>query len=715
LCNNYFDTQNNMEKHLTLNALNFAHKSDHLLCYLTTEPIEGAYRLRAKDTSFFIQHLDLPESTETIYTTFQEKTEEGIAVSLRTTKTTDEKDPCWSYAFLKAYYNASITRYFKESGCMVKNNFVKDIEVWVKGDSPTTSCTQYQVFQLRVQFGNISQDPELLVSFIDTSSVFTHSLASPLMQELSPDLFNWVIYDRQLYRYTNMPDEARRNLDQVFPCSNKKLKNALGIKADTPKKGNRYIHYWNEIESFRKSYLLTDRFSDVLSLKSPEWIEATPIHLQDEPGEANQMVFGNDKLHKDAHTGMKQFGPKELVPDRKVVFFFIARSKDKAMAMTINDYLLGKKPKFSGLSGYAKIGYSTEKNSSIYFENEEDPLPEILEQLQTKKFNEDTRYVSIYLSQFGKYDENEAHRAIYYRIKEELLFRNIISQTIEVGKAWGTKRPVENKQAVLDENICFSLNNIAIALVAKLGGIPWNLKHNDLNELVIGIGAFNTPGKGKKYLGSAFSFSNEGRFYGFDVFRSDQTAELAGSILLAVKRYCSEHESLQRLIIHFYKTLNHKELIPIEKGLASLNLSVPVIIVTINKTFSEDVLGFDLTQTHKMPHYGTYLAIARDQYLLYNNAFFSNTTYTGKGGYPFPLKIAIKRYVTTEDDSSMGPDITLDALLQQVCHFSLLYWKSVSRNFLPVTLKYPEMLARFIPHFIHPELPKTGKETLWFL
>ena len=44
-----------------------------------------------------------------------------------------------------------------------------------------------------------------------------------------------------------------------------------------------------------------------------------------------------------------------------------------------------------------------------------------------------------------------------------------------------------------------------------------------------------------------------------------------------------------------------------------------------------------------------------------------------------------------------------------------MYWKSISQQNLPVTIKYPEMEAEKLPYFTHDKLPDHGKESLWFL
>jgi hypothetical protein len=44
-----------------------------------------------------------------------------------------------------------------------------------------------------------------------------------------------------------------------------------------------------------------------------------------------------------------------------------------------------------------------------------------------------------------------------------------------------------------------------------------------------------------------------------------------------------------------------------------------------------------------------------------------------------------------------------------------MYWKSVKQQNLPVTIKYPEMVAEIFPHFESEVIPPFGKDNLWFL
>jgi hypothetical protein len=54
-------------------------------------------------------------------------------------------------------------------------------------------------------------------------------------------------------------------------------------------------------------------------------------------------------------------------------------------------------------------------------------------------------------------------------------------------------------------------------------------------------------------------------------------------------------------------------------------------------------------------------------------------------------------------------------IISQVYQFSRMYWKSVRQQNLPVTIKYPEMVAQIASHFDGDDIPDFGKDNLWFL
>jgi hypothetical protein len=242
--------------------------------------------------------------------------------------------------------------------------------------------------------------------------------------------------------------------------------------------------------------------------------------------------------------------------------------------------------------------------------------------------------------------------------------------------------------------------------------MPWQLDTTLKNELVVGIGAFKHTESNVQFIGSAISFQNNGKFNRLECFREKQTTQLAGSIIRAVNDYAAVNAKIERLIIHFYKSMSRVELEPIENGLKELEFEFPIFIVSINKTQSTDIIAFDYNWPQLMPQSGSFVTIGYNKYLLFNNTRYEHTkSLTTREGFPFPIKLKIE---CNNPELVKDPKV-VKQLIDQVYQFSRMYWKSVSQQNLPVTIKYPEMVAEMFPYFSGHEIPPFGIDKLWFL
>lgn len=243
-------------------------------------------------------------------------------------------------------------------------------------------------------------------------------------------------------------------------------------------------------------------------------------------------------------------------------------------------------------------------------------------------------------------------------------------------------------------------------------GIPWQLNSHTANkDLVIGVGAFLSEKVGELYVGSAFSFNPNGLFKNFDCCKANDLESIVAGIRKAIGHFVVDSETNpQRLIIHYYKTMSKREARPITQMLNTLGLNIPVLIVTINKTETSDIVMFDEKQQENMPLSGTVLKIRNDDFLLYNNSRYKENE---KCNMLFPVRIRLSK-IDNQTDSDISMSDAFE-LLNQVYQFSRMYWKSVKQQNLPITIKYPEMVAEIVPHFSEAELPQFGKNNLWFL
>lgn len=700
-----------MNQSLQFNILTFKLPAEQLTFYFNNEDAEGLVRCHKKSVpdevvGFFGEQ-------EHYYTSFKDTQEGFLPVTKKTVpdKTAElTKDgteifrnvhnSAFTLSLITKYCNSLIAAYFREKGALVMPNFIKATEVWLPADNldSTGKYSLYRKFSLKVQKTSVSSELQLLITWEGISKVFKKSVAE--MQEDIPNgAYNWVIAGNGLSRFKNLPVQVRRSLDSVYPVWNFAIRDALKEKMGSPARGNKYLTFKKEIEEFYSRYLNTREFRDILKLSADGFLKVPEKLVGAVSSGSNRMIFGNGETDISPMKGLERNGPYDGSDAALIEFFYIFHPDDRPAVMKLHDYFTGKHKEFKGLSKYILNTYHPDKNLKIEFTDRTNPWPEIREGLQNLRTEKNTRYVAIYVSPFSKDQATREQHRIYYLLKEKLLHLGILSQVVDAGKTMNSKM------------FEYSAMNMAIAILAKLHGIPWKLNTDLKKELIVGVGAFSNREDGVRYIASAFSFNNTGQFNCFDHFYENQTRELAGSIIHKVREYTSLDPSLKRLVIHFYKTMSEEEMRPIEQGLQNLGVDIPVFIVSINKTASTDIIAFDDDYPKLMPYSGTYISIGYRQYLLFNNTRYRDGFFKESDGYPFPIKLKL----FSTDKHLLDNTRTAHELLDQVYQFSRMYWKSVKQQNLPVTIKYSEMVAEMLPYFEGTTIPDFGKDKLWFL
>lgn len=693
----------------TYNILSFSHPEKQLVLHFYDKDAPGLMRLyKTTVPDEVLKHFG---EQDHYYTSFSNSFDNSFQVTKLTTpskekaltksgeeKIFDVRNSAFTSSILKRYYAGKIHLFFTSKNILVKPNFIDDIEIWLPLKESDSLYNYYEKYTLKIQFCVVTKGPELCVIFDGKSKVFKESVAS-LLEDVSPDEINWVIHENNLYKFENLPSEAR---EHSYPVWNFGIRDALGQPTGAPERGNKYKKFKEKISFLYNTYLNTNEFKAIIPLSNSDFLKVNESKIGSVQQSSNRLLFGkvNGERKSDIvpYNGMKN-GPYESSPTTKIHFFYIYSEQDKELARKIDNYFRGTVSGFKGLLSFIHTPYHTEKGFSIVFKDRLNPLPEVLSAIEEKHFDDSIQYIAIYISPLSKHKISKVRRGDYYKIKEALLKRKVTSQALDAEKINSAS------------NYHFSLPNIAIAILAKLNGTPWMLDTKPKNELVVGVGAFKDRATETQYIGSAFSFSNNGKFNRFECFLKNQTDELAGSIISTVKEYAAVNSDMKKLVIHFYKTMSKKELKPIEDGLRELDIDVPIFIISINKTESNDIIAFDEEWKELMPQSGTFINIGFNKFLLFNNTKYSEATFKDSDGYPFPIKVKI--FCT---DRTLADDYkSIKELLDQLYQFSRMYWKSVRQQNLPVTIKYPEMVAEMVPHFDGHAIPDYGKDNLWFL
>ncbi len=605
----------------------------------------------------------------------------------------------------KRFYTRRLQYYFKKKeGQITHKGFIGELEVWFRSKRRTNELYDfYEKYALRILIRTVSDFPEILLSYEGASRVLKASYEE-ITKDISNQNINYLLWGKGIIKLRRYLDKESREDHVVRPILNLDLAQDLQIPVEAPVRENRYKRYLEEISLFANQYFAKSDFKDLFPGLANDFLPVAPANISSVESSLNQLAFENDAVSIDAKTGFRRLHPYQKCPYSTVHVIFVYHSSHKAERDKMAGYLKDGVSFYRGLKNYAGIEAFISEKEDIIFNDSINPIPEVEKALETGRYNnKGIKYLAVYLTPYTKLESSRQQVRFYARVKELLLKRDIPSQSIEAERLVNP-----------DNNFVYILTTLSIAILAKLGGIPWRLNNPVKQELIIGIGAFVHPSSSDKtkYLSSAFSFDNTGQFKSFDYFIRNEVHLLAGAIANKVRQFTTINEKLERLIIHFYKPASSRELQAIEDELKRLNLpNVPkIFIVTVNKTESQDIIAFDKDWNDRMPESGVFVSIGNKKYLLFNNARVGNA-HPFSEGFPFPVKLAID----CNDEKQLSDMDTIKELIGQVYQFSRMYWKSLSQQNLPVTIKYPEMLAEVAPYFGDPDIPDASKNSLWFL
>ncbi|MDD4215315.1 MAG: hypothetical protein PHR81_10930, partial [Bacteroidales bacterium] len=541
-------------QNLILNILTFDHPAVTADFSFSIEKTNGLYSIHKPEWPVNIKELfpALNPAIRYLYVNFNSENEnKKLSVNLH-------KSP----RFAKHYYSWLIYNYFQNTGkCLTAPNFVNDNQFWFWDKS--ASAGQFFIFKrfaLKVQINRITDFPELVISYEGISKVFKEGLNKV---NVPAEAITRVIYDRQIMSYNKLTDEAKLDLNKVRPVLSNTLRSALSLEWDPVKTPNKLKFFYDEISWFVDTYLNTPEFKNIIPVKSKSFISVPKERIFSTTKDSNQLIFGNNKTDLNPFMGLVRNGPYAPTPHNRIEFILIFHQADRPTVEKLISWFNGKESARSkSLKDFLKMNYFLDINKSIVFQNLKDPMPEITEQLEKWPRISGTRYLGIYITPHTKEVLDKSLHSLYYKIKYELLKYNITSQVIET-------------ETINDPSFNFSLPNIAIAILAKLEGIPWRLERTIYNDLIVGVGAFKSVNMASRYIGSAFCFSNNGRFQSFNCYSAHSTTMLAGSIRDAVETFVEQNNTIERLVIHFYKRMSRKDLKPILRVLYSLKLDIP--------------------------------------------------------------------------------------------------------------------------------------------
>jgi Piwi domain len=309
----------------------------------------------------------------------------------------------------------------------------------------------------------------------------------------------------------------------------------------------------------------------------------------------------------------------------------------------------------------------------------------------------------------------------YYTTKARMMAQGVPVQLIEIETVRQTGR-------------AYILNNISVAIYAKLGGIPWTLAPNqDLaHEVIVGIGSAklmeSRRGPGERVIGITTVFSGDGQYLlannTQEVRPEDYMAALTQSLNETVRelrsRFGWKPKDRVRFIFHqSFKKYKDVEAAAVKEFAESLTeFDVQYAFVHISDShdwmlFEPASEGVKFGKTAKgkaIPARGFCVPLGPHTALLTLSG--PNQIRVPLQGCPHPVLISIHQ------DSTFK---SLDYLARQVFNLTFMSWRGFSPSTLPVSISYSSLIVDLLGHLRHVKnwnaetLATALKERRWFL
>jgi len=667
---------------LILNKVFFKIINPLVPVWINTECFKGSQKIKSSFFESIIKE-NIIQGNEFCYYTF-EPTESAPEYSINILE---------NKYFIKPYVSSKFRTYFEALDMMTIYDFVNGLQVWSKKGTKQTFW-EYEKINLRqVSVSNISK-LELLISF-DGRSYTTQEPLSAI--QIRSSFSKYVQYG--LVK-THHAGEELDFADTVYPVLGYSLKKELKFQFENSLT-NTYREYYERISAFFSAYLQGKLISGNVQIYDDSFATLSENDIFKTKFVSNKLRFGNKGEDTNVASGLKRFGPYAVPDTENLRFIFIYQPHHSEAAKKLHTSLsLGlKEAVFSpGLKDYLKVNFKMATEHRIVLQSN-DPYGELVFKINEYQFQEDLNYFVIYLTDHTRFERDDTNDAEYYKIKYLLLQKEILSQFIFYAH-------------ILSPNFRFHLPNIQVAILAKLGGIPWKLDTFSTDKLIIGFGVKKIDNN--VFLGNSLFFKEDGTFHKFESFQGNNLNSLGAALKVNIEAVLQQGEvSVSKLVIHFYKTLNNEESSEIERVLKVFNLNIPYVVLTVNDSKSKDYLFFDTMYDKVMPVSGTIIELKyRSEYLLSNNMRHDETQFYNIRQFPFPLKIKINK-----SENVLHDVFDIKQLLDQVYSFSRIYWKSIGQASLPVTISYSKIVADLAAHFPDNKLPENlvAHSNLWFL
>ncbi|MCL5074273.1 MAG: hypothetical protein M1136_01290 [Chloroflexi bacterium] len=344
---------------------------------------------------------------------------------------------------------------------------------------------------------------------------------------------------------------------------------------------------------------------------------------------------------------------------------------------------------FVGFHGLFRVPLSFEGERSISLENAQE-----ISQASTGLSTQDLDLIFVLTSR--------RNSPLYQACKGELLGNGVPNQVV-IGEKLGdpNQRP-------------WVLENVALAIYAKVGGTPWVVA-NPMKRQQLVLGVSRVQDINRRFLvGFVTLFTQDGDFLLMHskapVFGWEEYVEgLTRLISEALEEYRKLRDVPDSIVVHLHKRPGYRELEAIQGALDGLQEQIPYALLHLNEYSSFRL--FDTSHLTYIPVSSLKVDLGYHQALLLLDGRVGNQR--RKVGVPRVLDIAMDKRSTLAVEEFPN-------LVRQIHDFARVNWRGFNAAAIPVTVNYARLIARLVlevgtDHWNQIIAAGKLREKAWFL
>ena len=430
-----------------------------------------------------------------------------------------------------------------------------------------------------------------------------------------------------------------------------------------------------------------------------------------------QFAFRGNRSRADKLRGLVEFGPYGDMPlNQPPTFGFVFPSEYRDQANRLFLYLKNGVGPFKGVESTFRFPLKREQvfsvtGFSIQNRKSHDAARSYADAILDWHTSRPKQRPDLFFILHPQTSQSELDTP-YYACKARLLRQGILSQNVTL-------------ELINDEaKFRWSAANIALAAFAKLGGIPWIVYGEDVDQdLIIGLGRAYLYDPATRqtngYMGFTACFSARGvfKFVALAEVTDDKRRylKLLGKVVSdSLGRAERMAKTITSLSLHIPKEMSKDENSVVQDAVQQHPKQKILQITAVRVSDDPGVFAVDDRYRDGVPQRGTVIHLGEAEYLLYTEGRDEQENWAG-------LRPPVALRVTPQSGTFQARRAM--AVLRQINDLSQVNWRGFNARSQPISVYYGSLIARLLSHIPATEMNAITagsahqmlEERMWFL